>query len=137
MEESIASHGLQNQWNWLGQRTDIVALLHQHDALIHASYLEGMPNAVCEALACGRPVIVSDAMDHSKLVQNGINGFLFDWRDPEKLADTLWNFAQLPLEQRHAMGKNGRLFAEKNLTLANYIDQFENLFTTLTTKNTQ
>jgi len=135
MEESIASHGLQNQWNWLGQRTDIVPLLQQHDALIHASYLEGLPNAVCEALACGRPVIVSDAMDHPTLVQNGENGFLFDWRNPEKLADAIWNFSQLSVEQRHEMGMRGRLYAEKNLALTHFTDQYEHLFASLITKN--
>ncbi len=43
MEEKINAYGLNDQWNWLGQRTDIVDQLHLHDVLVHPSY-GGLPN---------------------------------------------------------------------------------------------
>jgi GalNAc-alpha-(1->4)-GalNAc-alpha-(1->3)-diNAcBac-PP-undecaprenol alpha-1,4-N-acetyl-D-galactosaminyltransferase len=74
MEKEIDDFGLRAQWNWLGQRTDIVDLMHKHDILVHPSWAEGLPNAVCEALACGLPVIVSNTLDHPRLVQDGKTG---------------------------------------------------------------
>lgn len=127
MEREIQEYHLEDQWHWLGQRTDIVQQLHQHEVLVHPSYVEGLPNVVCEALACGRPVIVSNALDHPNLVQDGIGGFLFDWRSPEKLAEKIKAILEMPVEQRHEMGRNGRTFAEQHLGLDRYVSEFEEL----------
>lgn len=127
MEDEIERLGLSRQWQWLDQRTDIISLLHEHDVLVHPSYGEGLPNAVCEALACGRPVIVSDTLDHPRLVTDGLNGFLFDWRDPSELAQNLKKFFDLPRDKRHRLGERGREFAEKNLTLERYVTDFEKI----------
>ncbi len=125
MEGEIGRLGLGPQWQWLGQRTDIADLLHRHDVLVHASYGEGLPNAVCEAMACGRPVIVSNAFDHPRLVTDGVNGFLFDCEDPADLAAKIKAFHDLPPAARHRMGERGREFAEKNLSIERYVGDFE------------
>jgi glycosyltransferase involved in cell wall biosynthesis len=127
MENAINRLGLSEQWQWLDQRTDVVALLHQHDVLVHPSYGEGLPNVVCEAMACGRPVIVSDTLDHPHLVKNGVNGFLFDWQDPADLAQKIKAFSDLSRDERHRMGEMGRDFAEKNLSLDRFISDFEQI----------
>jgi GalNAc-alpha-(1->4)-GalNAc-alpha-(1->3)-diNAcBac-PP-undecaprenol alpha-1,4-N-acetyl-D-galactosaminyltransferase len=127
MEDEIKRFGLSKQWQWLDQRTDIVTLLHQHDILVHPSHSEGLPNVVCEAMACGRPVIVSNILDHPHLVRDGVNGFLFDWRDPEDLAQKLKAFYDLSGSERHRMGKMGRDFAENNLSLERYVSDFEKI----------
>lgn len=127
IEREIDRNGLSAQWEWLDQRKDIAALLGQNDVLVHPSYGEGLPNVVCEAMACGRPVILTDTLDHPRLVENGLNGFLFDWRDPADLARKIKAFADLPPEGRRRMGERGRAFAEKNLSLERYVDDFERL----------
>jgi glycosyltransferase involved in cell wall biosynthesis len=45
----------------LGQRQDVAAVLAAVDLLVHPSVEEGMGQAVVEAMAAGRPVLVSDA----------------------------------------------------------------------------
>jgi glycosyltransferase involved in cell wall biosynthesis len=127
MEDEIERSGLFEQWEWLDQRKDIIALLHHHDVLVHPSYGEGLPNAVCEALACGRPVIVSDVLDHPNLVKEGVNGFLFDWQDPAELARKIKAFSDLSGDERRRMGAMGRDFAEKNLSLERYVSGFEEI----------
>jgi len=44
---------ISGRWHWLGEQSDMRSLLQRHDALIHPSLYEGLPNAVCEALAAG------------------------------------------------------------------------------------
>jgi glycosyltransferase involved in cell wall biosynthesis len=48
------------QLNLLGVRSDVTALLNAADVLLHATYAEGMPLAVIEAMAAGVPVVGSD-----------------------------------------------------------------------------
>ena len=82
INDLLATLALTDCWNWLGECTNVPELLPQYDALIHPSFYEGLPNAVCEALACGIPALVSDVGDHGKLVSAGKTGFLFDPHDP-------------------------------------------------------
>jgi GalNAc-alpha-(1->4)-GalNAc-alpha-(1->3)-diNAcBac-PP-undecaprenol alpha-1,4-N-acetyl-D-galactosaminyltransferase len=128
MQSKIQHYGLEKQWNWLGQRTDIINQLHQHDVLVHPSFVEGLPNVVCEALACARPVIISNVLDHPFLVQNNNSGLLFNHEDPEDLAEKILNFSQRTIHERTAMGQCGRHYAEEHLSLPRYIDEYENLF---------
>jgi GalNAc-alpha-(1->4)-GalNAc-alpha-(1->3)-diNAcBac-PP-undecaprenol alpha-1,4-N-acetyl-D-galactosaminyltransferase len=120
MEDEIKRLEISGQWQWLDQ-------LHKHDVLVHPSYGEGLPNVVCEALACGRPVIVSNTLDHPNLVSDGVNGFLFDWRDPDDLARKIKSFDDLSVSERLSIGERGRDFAEKNLSLERYINDFERI----------
>lgn len=136
MYNAIASAGLEKQWRWLDQRTDIVAQLQQHDALVHPSYGEGLPNAVCEALACGRPAIVSDTLDHANLVQHAESGLRFTWNDPEDLADKIAMFVALSKEARRGMGRRGRAFAENNLSLERLGNEYESLFAGILNRST-
>jgi glycosyltransferase involved in cell wall biosynthesis len=131
MEAKIEQYSLGEYWHWLDQRTDIVQQLYQHDVLVHPSYGEGLPNVVCEALACGRPVILSNTLDHPRLVQDGESGYLFDWRDPADLAEKIMLFHGLSCEERARMGRNGRRFAEAQLSMDRYVDEYERLFENL------
>jgi GalNAc-alpha-(1->4)-GalNAc-alpha-(1->3)-diNAcBac-PP-undecaprenol alpha-1,4-N-acetyl-D-galactosaminyltransferase len=128
MNQAISKYGLEQQWNWLNQRSDIVTQLHQHDVLVHPSYGEGLPNVVCEALACARPVILSDTLDHKQLVQYGKSGFLFDYRDPTDLANKILLILNLSKEERNKMGQNGRSFVESYLSKDRLTDDYVSLF---------
>jgi len=128
MNAEIENLGVASQWKWLGERSDIPELLHSHDVLIHPSYGEGLPNAVCEALACGRPVILSNTLDHPYLVEDGITGYLFDWTSSDSLARAIEKFHLLKEYDKREMSKHARKFAEQNLSLESYVDQYEQLF---------
>ncbi len=128
MEQALNLYGLENQWCWWDQRIDIINQLYQHDVLVHPSFVEGLPNVVCEALACGRPVIVSNTLDHPYLVQDGQSGYLFDWQNPSDLAEKIRLFGELSSDERANLGRNGRRFAELHLSMDRYIDEFEKLF---------
>jgi glycosyltransferase involved in cell wall biosynthesis len=128
MERMIREYHLESQWQWLGERSDIVQQLQQHDVLVHPSYGEGLPNAVCEAMACARPVIISNTLDHPMLIKDGQSGYLFDWQDPRDLAQKIKIFSDLSLTQRKEMGLRGRRYAEQNLSIDRYVADYECLF---------
>jgi glycosyltransferase involved in cell wall biosynthesis len=127
----LHANELEDQWEWLGERFNIPELLRQHDALIHPSFYEGLPNVVCEALACGRPVLVSNVCDHSILVEDGVSGFLFDPHSPESIAEAIAKFYGTSHEQRQSMGESARIYAEKNLSIDSFVNNYEKLFLSL------
>jgi glycosyltransferase involved in cell wall biosynthesis len=87
-----------------------------------------LPNVVCEALAAGRPVLVSNTLDHPRLVQDGRSGYLFDWRQPETLAEAIAKLSRLDTHELEAMGQAARTFAAANLSLVGFTDAYEGLF---------
>ena len=84
----------------------------ESDAVLLASWYEGCPNVICEAMACGKPVLVSAVSDNPLIVQDGVTGLLFDPNSPAAIAETISRFAALDLEKRQAMGSEGRRRAE-------------------------
>jgi len=51
-----------------GHVKDVAALLRRADVYVSISRVEGSPNAVLEALACGTPLVVSDIPAHRELL---------------------------------------------------------------------
>ncbi len=110
---AVREAGLESVLRLNGQTSDPAAACQAADAMILASFAEGLPNAVCEAMACGLPVIMSDVCDARYLVEEGVNGFLFDPHQPSELADRIGRFAALAPAQRAAMGQASRRKAEE------------------------
>jgi len=59
------------------------------DAFVLASFTEGHPKVLLEAMASGVPCVVSDCEGNRSLVTDGRTGLLFDPRRAEDLADSL------------------------------------------------
>lgn len=108
---------------------EVVPLYHRTSAVVLPSLREGCPNIVCEAMACGKPVLASRIGDIPRLVEDGINGFLFDPLSPESIADALERFADLPLGERWAMGGRNRAKAERLFGFAAFCASYERLLT--------
>lgn len=125
VEKIIHAEGLTPRWHWLGERKDIEQLLGSCDAVLLSSFFEGTPNAVCEALASGRPVIASAVGDVPRLVEEGRTGFLFDPNSAHSLMEALEKFLMLSAAERARMSENARDFAREHLSAERYISQWE------------
>jgi glycosyltransferase involved in cell wall biosynthesis len=123
----VITRGLERNWSWWGERRDIPERLRACDALIAPSLWEGLPNAICEALASGVPVLASAVSDNDRLVPDGVHGFTFASEDTASIADAITRFAALAMTDREAMGRRGRAFAEQHLGLATCINSYERL----------
>ncbi len=62
----------------LGEKSEeeLVHLLNSSDLFLLPSFSEGSPTAIIEAMACGLPIICSNAGNIEKLIGNGENGFV-------------------------------------------------------------
>jgi glycosyltransferase involved in cell wall biosynthesis len=126
-----SSPEVRGNWRWLGAETNIPSLLREYDALIHPSFYEGLPNVVCEALAAGMPVLVSNVCDHPRLVADGERGFLFDPAEPGSIATAIKRLADLGADDWRRFSRNARRYAEENLDIERMITAYEGLFTRL------
>jgi glycosyltransferase involved in cell wall biosynthesis len=86
-----------------------------------------LPNAVCEALATGIPVLASNVCDHPLLVADGERGFLFDPESAHSIAAAIAKFAALSEEQRRMFSLNARAYAVANLSVHKMVSAYERL----------
>jgi len=131
----LSELGLRDRWEWLGERKDVPELLGSCDALIHPSFYEGLPNAICEALACGKPVLASAVCDHPRLVQEEVTGFLFDPANADDMAQAIHKCHLLSGEEQVRMRQKARQYAESELSLDNCCRRYEELLSRLAERN--
>lgn len=85
------------------------------DVFCLPSLYEGYPNVVAEAMSCGLPVICSNVYENPYIVEEGMNGFLFNPEDPADIARAIRQMTSLSIEEREQMGKRNRqLCLERN-----------------------
>jgi glycosyltransferase involved in cell wall biosynthesis len=67
-------------------RAEMVTLMHKADVLVSTSVAETFGIAICEALMCGCPVVVTKSGGVSDFVRDGENGFEVPIRSSDALA---------------------------------------------------
>jgi len=97
---------------WWGHRADMPAVYRECHVVCLPSYREGMPKALLEAAACGRPIVTTDVPGCRDCVEPGVSGLLVPARDPGALADALASLIAEP-SLRASMGRAGRARAER------------------------
>jgi glycosyltransferase involved in cell wall biosynthesis len=102
---------------YLGETADVVPYVAAADCVVLPSYyLEGVPRALLEAAAMGRPVIVADNIGCRETVEDGVTGFLCKARDAGDLAGKIERLLALSREERAAMGMKGRQKMEREFS---------------------
>ena len=86
---AVKSYGLEDRIQLVGVVHDIYAVLQQADIFISTSRYEGMPNALCEAMSVGLPVIAANCPGNIDVVTDNSNGLLFAVGNVAELQDAL------------------------------------------------
>ena len=74
---------------FLGGRSDIPDLCGMADIHVSPSLQEGLAIGNIEAMATGCPLVLSNIRGHREVCRDGINGYLFDLNDPQKMTDSI------------------------------------------------
>lgn len=105
LEGLIASKSLQEKVFLRGITKNINAEYLTSDLFVLSSRFEGIPNALCEAMAAGMPVISFDCPTGPKeIIEHNVNGVLVPPEDPDALTAALQNLMSSPSERRR-LGK--------------------------------
>jgi glycogen synthase len=86
----------------------LVSEYHRSAALVLPSFREVYGNVVIEAMACGRPSIVTRTVGAAELIKNGSNGYVVEPDDPAALANAICTVLELPASARREMGMRAR-----------------------------
>lgn len=113
--------------HFTGARDDVPALLSAMDLLVMTSEFEGLPNAVLEAMAAGRPVVSTDVGGCRELVVEGVTGHLVPPRDPEAIADRIVRILASP-DRGRSLGAAGRHRALSEFSAPAMAKRFEDLY---------
>ena len=108
LERQVLQAGLQEKVHFLGFRSDPQSFLLQAGVFVLPSRMEGMPNALLEAMAAGLAVVVTDASPGPlEVVVNGVSGLVVPSDEPSAMADALDHLAADP-GLRERMGAAAR-----------------------------
>lgn len=128
MLEEYEKKGIIHQ---LGFHTEVHSYLADTDAVVIASFHEGMSNALIEAAATGRPVIASDISGCREAFEEGITGFGFTPGKADELIRAMEKFLALSYEERVKMGEAARKKMEKEfdrkLVTGAYMEEVERI----------
>ena len=95
----------------LHNETDkIYKIMSESDVVGLFSTVEGLPNTICEAMALGKPIIMSKVSDYDVLVDG--NGFLCDPFSVESILEALENILIASDDELIKMGKQSHHMAD-------------------------
>ncbi|KIH75477.1 hypothetical protein GFER_16090 [Geoalkalibacter ferrihydriticus DSM 17813] len=122
IKADIAERGLEGNIVLLGYREDIPQVLKAMDLFVLTSLSEGTSIALIEAIAANLPVVVSNVGGNPNLVEDGVNGFLFDLdKEGDFEAKVLRVYENRDVAEKFASQQRGiaEKFSEKKM-IANY-----------------
>ncbi len=106
---------------WLGQRSDMPAVLKQSTIIALPSYYgEGVPKVLLETAAVGRPIITCDMPGCREAVEDGVNGTLIPPKDAPALVQAIRALLDNP-EKRTAYGRGGRARVEADFEVSKVV----------------
>ena len=125
----VKSYGIDDTISFMPGTNDIYEVYHQSDIFCLPSIYEGYPNVVCEAMCSGMPILCGDVCDNSTIIEDGVNGYLFDPNNIDDMVDKIKRITLLSTEERRMMGFQSRRIAEskfsKDIFISKYIELIE------------
>jgi glycosyltransferase involved in cell wall biosynthesis len=121
----LAENGLLERVYLGGQisQNELTRFYHAADLYLSASHSDGSSVSLMEALACGKPVLVSDIPGNQEWISHGQEGWLFPDGNVKALAEGIINAMNHP-EMMTQMGQAARARAEQR---ADWTQNFQRL----------
>lgn len=136
----VADHGLSDKVTFLGVKRDLekYACFANCDIFCFPSYFEAesFGLVLVEAMQFAKPVVSTRWRGIPSVVEDGVNGYLVEPRDPSAVADRLALLVADP-ELRQRMGREGRRIFEQRFTLERFHRNMEDALSLVTPPDQQ
>jgi glycosyltransferase involved in cell wall biosynthesis len=93
---------------YLADAGRLAARYRAMDLMVFPSLWEGMPNALLEAMACGRPVLATAVGACPEVIEDGVSGFLVPPERLDAFAEAALGVLARPAEERARLGAAAR-----------------------------
>jgi glycosyltransferase involved in cell wall biosynthesis len=128
MDEWVAEGGV----TYLGSTDNVSSFMASADCIVLPSYYrEGVPKTLLEAAAIGRPIITTNSVGCRDIVDQGVNGYLCEPKNPNDLALSMSQMVLLSDDEILSMGRKGRDKVEREfdeiLVIKKYISAIRNI----------
>ncbi|MGH2330696.1 glycosyltransferase family 4 protein [Thermoanaerobacter mathranii] len=107
LRDYVYRNSLDKKIKFLGYKKDIPDLLNVCDIFALTSLHEGLPRAIMEAMAAGKPIIATNVRGNRDLVRDGVNGYLVPVNGIEATAKAITKLAE-NTTLRNRMGEEGK-----------------------------
>lgn len=119
--------GVGDRVQFVGSRAHVEEEMRMMDIFVFPSLLEGMSNAILEAMATGLPVIAADSGGNRELVREGETGYLFPPGDERRLAELMRDLLTNG-EKRRSMGRAARERVLDRFTTRRMVEEMERVY---------
>jgi glycosyltransferase involved in cell wall biosynthesis len=128
LEKQARELGLAERVAFLGMQQDVGSYVSAFDlACLTSMDREGCSNATLEAMALGKPVVVTDAGGNREVVEHGKTGLIVPVRNPQALADAVLNCLGRP-DWAREMGQHAREAVFIRFSLERMVQDYQNLY---------
>ena len=129
LEALVAELEISDRVHFLGQISDVPALLAELDIFVLSSLSkgEGCPIALLEAMAAGVASIATNVSGCDDVITDGINGLLVSPEDVNALAGALRRLVESP-QLRRQLAEAGRARIENNYTMQIEVEKYDSMY---------
>lgn len=127
LKKTAIELGIHDHVIFEGIREDIPEILSAIDIFVLPSISEGMPLALLEAMASGKPVIGSKVGGIPELIEDGLTGYLVPPGDPNRLAGSIVKLS-VDHELMRSMGREARRKVEEKYNVKVQVERLVNLY---------
>jgi sugar transferase (PEP-CTERM/EpsH1 system associated) len=119
--------GVKDKVSFLGFRDNVSDIMQAFDVFVLSSLQEGISLSLLEAMALGRPTVVTNVGGNPEVVVDGITGLVCPPEDPEALASAITKIMK-DRDAAGGMGESGRKRVEAQFDIDMMVDRYLALY---------
>lgn len=112
---------------WAGHQNDLRPWYQAMDVLAAPSEIEGLSNAVLEAMACGVPVLAHSACGNAEVIEDGVSGLLRRLDSADQLAAELEG-ALRDAGRVQMLGEKAREAVQRKFSMEAMLESYRSLY---------
>ncbi|OOG76557.1 glycosyltransferase [Algoriphagus sp. A40] len=123
----IQKSGKEANFHWVGVQKQVIPYLSLMDIYLSSSEFEGLPIAMLEAMSCEVPIVATRAGGIGEVIQHGVQGYLCEIEDWEKLGEYAVQLIRDPeLRQRMAVSARDRVI--EKFSMKRMVGELEGIY---------